>query len=667
MSDAVQGSARSANVPRLSSPITSLKPRYEVVVVGSGYGGAIAACRLARHGQSVCLLERGRELIPGEYPDTELSGLREIQLDGPSGKVGSPTALFDLRLNRDVNVMVGCGLGGTSLINAGVLLEPDRRVLEDPCWPAPFRENPKLLDPYFAPVREMLRPERLPDTATVPAKLTALERAAQGMNGTFSRTPVAVSFRGGPNAAQLEQLACTMCGDCCSGCNMGAKTTTLLTYLPEAVVYGAEIFTRVKVLQVQAADRGWRIHFEVLDPGRQRFAPPPIFVEADIVILSAGTLGSSEILLRSAERGLDLSPRLGQRFSGNGDALGFAYDTNMPIRGVGAGAHLPETAGTPGPCISGVIDCRAGDELDAGYVVQDAVIPGALAPSLPWLFAADTDVPGFLSRIETLAAGPYKGPIARTATLLVMGHDEARGELTLEGDRLRVGWPGAASDQCYGRADAAMRQIATGLGGTYVHDPVSSRLLGHRVITVHPLGGCPMADDAAGGVVDHRGRVFAGAAGTAVHEGLYVWDGSVVPRSLGVNPLLTISALAERASALLAAERGWIFAAAPFSKRAAPDLRRPGLEFTERMCGRFLLAAAIEADASADTYMALKPRLVSDPQAARFAFDLTIVSDDLIAMLHSVEHRCRAALKSETRKRRISASFGRTAFETGCT
>src|SRR5689334_16577364 len=98
---------------RLSSSVVDIKPRYDVVVVGSGYGGAIAACRLAEAGDKVCVLERGREIRPGEYPDTAFKAAGEVQLDLPSGHLRSPTALFDFRLNRDMNVLVGCGLGGT--------------------------------------------------------------------------------------------------------------------------------------------------------------------------------------------------------------------------------------------------------------------------------------------------------------------------------------------------------------------------------------------------------------------------------------------------------------------------------------------------------------------------------------------------------------------------
>src|SRR5262249_7147268 len=115
-------------MPRLSQPIGKLGMHYDAVVIGSGYGGAIAARRMALAGLTVCLLERGREFALGDFPSTALRGLREIQYNTPSGHRGWPLALFEIHVNANVNAVVGCGLGGTSLINAGVSLKPDRRV-----------------------------------------------------------------------------------------------------------------------------------------------------------------------------------------------------------------------------------------------------------------------------------------------------------------------------------------------------------------------------------------------------------------------------------------------------------------------------------------------------------------------------------------------------------
>ncbi len=117
---------------RLSSSIENIKPHYTVVVIGSGYGGGIAASRLSHAGQHVCVLERGKEFQARDFPDTVLESLSEFQRDSPVGHSGSRTALYDLRVNKDINILVGCGLGGTSLINANASLRAEPRGLEDP-------------------------------------------------------------------------------------------------------------------------------------------------------------------------------------------------------------------------------------------------------------------------------------------------------------------------------------------------------------------------------------------------------------------------------------------------------------------------------------------------------------------------------------------------------
>jgi cholesterol oxidase len=129
----------------LASPIDRMSREYDVVVVGSGYGGAITASRLARAGLSVCILERGEEFQPGDFPEGPTDGLREIQMDMPDRRMGSPTALFDFHINTEISVLTGCGLGGTSLINANVAVRPDDRVWLDPVWPEAIRPTrPKM-------------------------------------------------------------------------------------------------------------------------------------------------------------------------------------------------------------------------------------------------------------------------------------------------------------------------------------------------------------------------------------------------------------------------------------------------------------------------------------------------------------------------------------------
>ena len=552
----------------LSLPIIQLKVSYDVVVIGSGYGGGIAASRLARAGKTVCVLERGRELQPGEYPRTELELAHDVQVDAGPIRLGSPTALFDLRFNKDINVVVGCGLGGTSLINAGIALRPDSRVFEDPRWPAEIRRDAPL-DRYFRRAEDMLKPAVYPDKYPRLNRREAITDCAQLLNASVRPAPVLVNFDELPNGinhAGVLQRACVGCGDCVTGCNYSAKNTVLMNYLPDARNHGAELFTEVEVRHVQRESGAWRV---VCDAASADTGKREIAVTARIVVLAAGALGSTEILLRSRERGLHVSDALGTRFSGNGDTIGFAYNCDRPINGVGFGARAVGEAEPVGPCSTTVVDLRSNRVLDESMVMVDGTIPGGVSKLLAVMLAAgarvtgeDTDT-GIRDRFKEWArelaskvGGPRVGAVQNTMFMLTVGHDDAAGVMHLEHDRLRIAWPGIGAQPHFTQASQTMRAAAAALGGTYIPNPVWNELTNHNVITGHPLGGCAMADSAALGVVNHKGQVYQGDAPDAVYEGLYVMDGAVIPRSLGVNPLLTISALAERNCEYLVQNRG---------------------------------------------------------------------------------------------------------------
>ena len=164
---------------RLSTPIDQLKSHYTVIVVGSGYGGGIAASRLARastkHPEiTVCVMERGKEfrpgdfdkndklIKPGEYPDTEFEPLPQVQVDMPHVHSGSRTGLYDVRMNKEINVFVGCGLGGTSLVNANVCAQAEDAVFQQEEWPKEIRSDEGLaqLKEGYKNARDMLQPTR---------------------------------------------------------------------------------------------------------------------------------------------------------------------------------------------------------------------------------------------------------------------------------------------------------------------------------------------------------------------------------------------------------------------------------------------------------------------------------------------------------------------------
>ena len=609
---------------RLARPLADMAASYDAIVIGSGYGGGVAASRLARMGHKVALLERGEELHPGEFPDTPAKAAARTQVHGAGidGKFRG-TELYDLRVGEDMNVLIGCGLGGTSLINANVSLKADERVFDDPSWPAGLRDAD--LETGYERARAMLKPSPYPnDGLEWPRlnKLRAMEKAADAIGVPLDLPPINVNFEAGHNSAGLWQPACNLCGDCCSGCNTGAKNTTLMNYLPDAEARGAEIFCGARVRWVEQREGGgWTIAYDPIGLGRDAFDAPPLLVSAAIVVLAAGTLGSTEILLRSRERGLALSPALGSRFSGNGDVLAFGYNNDQPIDGIGFGWKAAaydwktDDERPVGPTITGLIDLRArrdgAADVEHGMVIEEGSIPGGIAGFLAPVMAAaaarfgkDSDPGDMLSErareLESLMRGPYHGAVNHTQTFLVMSHDGATadepvaGAMRLEGDRLRVEWPGVGDKAGFKRVAANLETAVKATGGTYVPNPIWTDLMKHRLVTVHPLGGCPMGRDAASGVVDADCRVYKGMAGTEVHGGLYVCDGAVMPRSLGVNPLLTISAVAERAMIKLAAA-----SAPPRTIDMTPAARRDdkavgaatvGVRFTEKMAGTMIPA-----------------------------------------------------------------------------
>jgi cholesterol oxidase len=234
--------------------------------------------------------------------------------------------------------------------------------------------------------------------------------------------------------------------------------------------------------------------------------------------------------------------------------------------------------------VAGLVDLRWTEKLEDGLALVEASIPSGASAILPALFAAGGPVIGADTdfsladqldeagrAVVSLVAGAYQGAIRNTQTFLAVGHDAGSGSMRLEKDRLAIDWPGASQDPVFQRIEEVFMRATAATGGTYMKNPLSLRLMGGNLLTVHPLGGCAIGADRRTGVVNHKGQVFDGAvraASNAVHDGLYVCDGAVVPRSLGVHPLLTITALAERAMILLARDRGWTMRAPPPAKAA---------------------------------------------------------------------------------------------------
>ena len=554
----------------------------DVLIVGSGYGGAVAAARMAGcalegtdRPARVWVLERGLEYLPGRFPRrfSELPGHVRFSHQDDRPARGRAEGLLDWRLGDQVHVLLANGLGGGSLINAGVMAQPDDAVFAQG-WPHGI--TAASMAPWYDRALADLQPEVGPGDA--PPKFAALQALAQARSSEAVRASVTIAFSDQAARPDVPALrACTACGDCMTGCNVGAKRSLDTSHLAQAWRRGAELFCGVTVTRLEppvCEGAPWQVVWQFTDPALRDGATEAWVVRARQVVLAAGTLGSTELLLRSRSERFQLSPQLGTRFSTNGDMLAAVHRQRPGVNAVADQETDPGRRGrNVGPTITGLVRTEH-DGLP--IVVEEFAVPGALRQ----VFGEALATFGF----SNINAGQADG-FAVSADLLsssslygLMGDDGAAGQLVLPaavagdpagtGDgRLRVRWP----DPGAGRVpvfDAQIAWLAQALSGKVpveepriVPNPLWKTVLDRVVwpgsapaatsggiVTVHPLGGCPMADEVAAGVVDGFGRVFdaSGPAG-AVHPGLAVLDGSIVPRALAINPALTITALAERA------------------------------------------------------------------------------------------------------------------------
>jgi len=528
------------------------KPSYDLVIVGSGYGGAILAARIAtaplNPTPSICLLERGKEWPVGSFPDMLDRYLAENRSSS------NPLGLYETLNYRDISVVKGNGLGGTSLLTANVTLEPDPDVFAKSGWPRSLTHD--SLQKYFVRAKKVLDSGPHPRAAQLP-KIRALSRAA-GVPAT--PLDIAVNFRvDGVNEHGIPQRPCIDCGDCMTGCNVGAKNTLPMNYLPIASNAGAEIYTQAEVEWIEKLDGGWRVHgaYYINLFQREKF-----HVDARNVVVAAGAINTTEILMRSEHHGLKVSPRLGSSFSGNGDFFAVAYNGDLPVHSAGFGNH-PERPGAkaaPGPTIVGAVHRNPDRPLAEQFVVQDSTFPSAFLGAAQAAFALfrgrDTDVGDeseeksrMLADLAQRSPWSESSALARTLLFLVMSHDSARGSMVFEAPwwepdgRLKIVWDDAGRQAQFWRINSELLRMTRALGGRFIEHFFWSAFNLRRLVTLHPLGGCPIGEDYLDGAVDEFGRVFSGDG--TVHEGLFVADGSLVPSALGANPMLTICALAE--------------------------------------------------------------------------------------------------------------------------
>ncbi len=549
--------AKNQKPSMLSSDWERRKPHYDFIIVGSGYGGAITAARLATANlnpkPSVCILERGREWPVGTFPDSESEYLNALRTDM------NPLGLYEVLNYPDISVLKGSGLGGTSLVNANVAIVPDPEAFEQSGWPVSLTHS--SLAPYYDRARGVLVARPHPRAFDL-KKVQALERRASELGARVSALDLAVNFEiHGPNSHGVAQAPCIDCGDCMTGCNVGAKNTLYMNYLPMARKGGAEIHTQNRVDWIEKAGGGWRVHGRhyTSKANSEEFA-----LAARNIILAAGSINSTEILLRSANLyGLAVSPALGTGFSGNGDFFALAHNSDHQTDVLGFGNH-PESPGAkipPGPSIVGALRYNNGVPFHRQITIEDLSFPRASIRAAQLAFAAfrgeDTDTgdeKAEAQRIERdlIQLTPYHpdGALNHTMMYLAMGIDGARGTIVFDqpwferDGRVQVAWDDVGRQPLFHQINEELRRHARALGARFVENPLWRFMNGRQLITAHPIGGCPIGEDYLQGAVDEYGRVFSGDG--SVHDGLFVADGALVPSALGVNPFMTICALAER-------------------------------------------------------------------------------------------------------------------------
>jgi cholesterol oxidase len=517
---------------------------YDAIVVGSGFGGGVTACRLAEAGWSVCVLERGRRFGRGDFPDRPAQA--PLAFWHPTL---NPGGMFDLRLMRDVSVLTAAGVGGGSLVYANVQLRAPADAFASG-WPASI--DRAELDPYYDRTEDALDPRPTPDDPPLP-KIAAFAEMGRRAGKEAMRLPIAVHF--GEDRlhpfSQVPQQGCTNLGRCDIGCPRHAKNTIDITYIARAEAHGAEVYPLHEVTRLdppQAAGDAWRVGY------RDHQYRVGGSVQAPVLVLAAGTLGSTRLLLKNRGRLGHLSPALGNNFSGNGDALGAAFDPQSP--GVDAGRN------DFGPTMTSRLDYTAEHrfmvadgglpqnfqgllEIVRGYNALRGWVRALLR--LKWLAVrlGFSDQP--LTH-RTMRPRRVDKPIDDSIVFLMLGRDAGDGKMRLTPllRRFDIRWSKAASADLFAAMERTTNDVAKAVDGTPFF-ALDGGPLG-TFLTVHPLGGCPMADDPAHGVVDDAGRVHG-------YDGLYVLDGSIVPTALGVNPSKTIAALAERGVERLIASR----------------------------------------------------------------------------------------------------------------
>ena len=535
---------------------------FDFIVIGSGFGGSVSALRLVEKGYRVAVLEMGRRWPPLSFPRSGLSIHRWFWRP----KLGL-RGFFNMRLFRHATIFHGCAVGGGSITYAGTLLAPPEKVWEAGSWTGLANWKAEMPRHYQTASRMLGITQ---NTILGPADLLLKKTGeAVGSGQTFYHTRVGIFQAGeGESANQTfpdpffggvgpPRTTCTACGGCMMGCRYGAKNTLDLNYLYLAERQGAAVFPQTKVVKVKPLDgtRDGGAGYEVSTVRSTAWIRrEPQKLTSRGVVFSASSLGTMELLFRLKDNGSlpDISGSLGKHVRTNSESI--------------IGARVPDCAQD----LSQGIAIGSGIYIDEHTHIEAVRYPNR-ADTMGLLTTFLTDGRPGLRRIglwlKNLVSSMLRQPIktlrlirpwgwAREATILLCmqaleGHIEMRWQrpwfwpfskmLVSRGDKVPTYIP---------KANEFARKFAQVAGGTAMS--MLPEILFDVPGTAHCIGGCVIARSADRGVVDHHHRVFG-------YRNMYICDGSVLAANLGVNPSLTITALAERAMSFIpaATETGW--------------------------------------------------------------------------------------------------------------